>query len=268
MTFTQYIVLAVVQAVAEVFPIGALGHTALLENVLDWQAAGPSIPPSVRLGLALAILAYFWRDVADMVTGVIRAAKGKRDPGTRLALQIAVATVPTLGLGFALQDFIGPWHVPIILGWTIAGGALLLFAIDRMSITVKRVEHASYTDAILISLCQALALIPGVGSAAAMLIMARLLGYERKASAQFAFLLMAPVLAVVAARDALAAFEADGIPPSTTDILGVGICFVSGLVALAFLMAWLKRSTFMPFVIYRLILGGAVLAVGYEWIAA
>ncbi|MSO72678.1 MAG: hypothetical protein EXQ84_03605 [Rhodospirillaceae bacterium] len=262
MTFTQYIALTVLQAVAEVFPIGALGHKELVQHFLDWQGAGPTLPPSVRLGMALAILAYFRRDMTDMVMGVIRAAKGKRDPGARLALQIAVATVPTVGLGFAIHSVIGPWHVANIMGWTIAGGALLLFAIDHMSMTVKRVEHASYADGILISLCQVLALIPGVGGTAAMVFMARLLGYERGAAAQFAFLLMAPVLAVVAARDALASYDADGLLPTTTDFLGVGICFVSGLVALAFLMAWLKRSTFTPFVIYRLVLGGAVLVVG------
>ena len=267
MTLTQLIVLSGLQAVAEVFPLGSEGHSALISHVLHWPVPEGGLGVPAHLGFLLAILVYFWRDVGDIVVGVLRAAKGKRDPGARLASQIAVAAIPTIGFGVAFELYVaGLWQTPRVMGWAIVAGGVLLVLLDRMSMTVKRVEHASYADAIVISLCQVLALIPGVGSAAAPMIMARLLGFERAAAARFAFLLMVPVMAAVAARDAYAHYNAGNAAFTRTDLFSAGICFVAGLIAFAVLMAWLKRSTFLPFAIYRMLLGGAVLALAYEWI--
>ncbi len=267
MEFTQFIVLTVIASVAEVLPLGRAGHDALIAHFLrDWSVYATTRGQiAVHLGLVLAILAYFWRDVADMVTGIVRAAKGKSDPGARLALQIVVATIPTLGLVIAFQYSAGSGYTLMAMGWTISGGALALFLCDRMCMTVKRIEHANYLDAILVSLSQAVALIPGVGASAIMVVMARLLGYERAAAVRFALLLMAPVLALVAARNALAYHDADGIVARGQDFVAVGVAFMAALVVIAALMAWLRRSSFLPFAIYRLVLGGAVLALAAGW---
>ena len=282
MTLTQLMVLAVLQAVTEVFPLSMEGHTALISHFLHWPEITPAVAASTRFGLAAAIVAYFGGDVGDMVVGVIRTAKGKRDPAARLAAQIVVASILTLGLGVAFQIYVlGDWNAPAVtgwtiigwtitswttMGWTVIGVAVLLFFLDSMSMTVKRVEHATYLDAILISLGQVLALAPGAGGVAVMIIMARLLGYERQAAARFAFLLAVPVLTAVAVRDALAAHAVAASGPEVRDFISAGASFAAGLIALAILMSWLKRSTFMPFVVYRLLIGAAILAVGYEWI--
>ncbi len=265
MELTQLIVLAVVQTVSEIFPLGAAGHTALMSFFLDWPVTGAGLAVPLRLGLLLAILIYFWRDVVDMISGLMRAAKGKRNPDARLAIQIAVATIPTLGLGFAFEHYVaGDWQTDHVMGRCIVVGAVLLFFFDRMSMTVKRLEHATFADTIVISLCQVIALIPGVGAAAISVIMARMLGYERQAAARLSFFLMAPVLAAVAVRDAYLRYIADGTTFTRSDTITTATCLAAGLIALAILMGWLRRSTFLPFVIYRALLGIAVLAWAYN----
>lgn len=250
------------QAVTEILPLTSAGHRVLLEPLIGWSQDGSALPVT----LALAILVYFWRDVGDMVVGVFRAAKGKRDSGARLALQILTAAVLTIATGVLLQIYVlGALNPPpAVMGWMMIGTAVLLFFFDRMSMTVKRIEHATFLDAVLISLGQVVALYPGIGSVAAMVLIARLLGYERAAAARFSFLLAAPVLIAIGIRGLVAT------PPQASQtvqgLLPSVAAFFAALIVIAILMAWLRRGSFTPFVIYRLLLGAAVLAVGYGWI--
>lgn len=268
MALTQFIVHAIVQAVTEVFPISSGGHDALLSHFSIWPSPGEVFTLGLRFGLLLAVPVYFWRDVGDMVGGVMRAAKGKRDPGARLALQILLAAIPTLGLGFAYEMYVaGSWETPIVLGWAVVGFAALMLLLDRMSMTLKRVEHTGYGDAIAVSVCYVLGLIPGVGGAAAAMTMARLLGYERAHAVRLALLLAIPVWAAMTARDAYMTFKIHGAVIATTDIAGAGTAFVAALVSIAILMSWLRRSTFTPFLVYRLLIGTVVLLLAYDVIA-
>ncbi len=265
MALTQLIVLAVLQTITEVFPIGAEGHLALISQILPVQPPDIGFPFALRLGSLLAVMAYFSSDLFDMVTGAIRAAKGKRDPAARLAVQLCVAGIVTVAAGSAFEHYVaGGWKTPMLMGWAIVGGAVLLWLFDNMSMTVKRIEHASFADAIVIGLCQVIALIPGVGSAAITITMARLLGYERSDAARFYFLLSIPVSIVLTAREAYRLFDLQRGTVSHIDMLCAGAAFFAGLIGIAILMAWLRRSTFTPFVIYRLVLGAAVLALAYD----
>lgn len=268
MALTQLIVLAVLQSLAEVFPVGAEGHQALLSSIPHWPAPASALRLTLRVGLLLGVMAYFWRDLADMVAGVIRAAKGKRNADGVLPLLIIIAAIPTLGLGFAFEYYLkGDWETLHVTGWAIVGGALLLLAADRMSMTVKRVDHATAVDSIVVGLGQVIALVPGIGAAAMSITLARLLGFERVQAARFYFLLSIPVSIAVIARDAYGLFTIEQGSISNLDILCGAAAFFAALIGIAILMAWLRRSTFLPFVVYRLLLGLAVLAVAYEWVS-
>ena len=163
MALTQLIVHAVVQAVTEVFPIGGAGHQALISQFLDNPPPDKALSLTLRAALLLAVLTYFWRDLLDMAGGVMRAAKGKRDPGARLAAQIFAAGVAATALFLGIERYAAgfadsrEW-----IGWLGVGGALALLAFDTMCMTVKRVEHATFIDAVLIGLGEAVALLPAL----------------------------------------------------------------------------------------------------------
>ena len=178
-----------------------------------------------------------------------------------------MATIPALLLGFILIRYVelSPRSL-VIIGWTTVAGAVLLLAFDQLSMTVKRVEHATVLDITLIGVMQVAALIPSAGRAAMAVTMARFLGYERAEAARISMLLAIPALAALCLHDAIQLGGAGAIQLANADMLGGAVAAVSGLIAVAILMAWLKRSSFMPFAIYRLVLGGVFLALAYGWI--
>jgi len=125
-----------------------------------------------------------------MASDITRALKEKCDAGAALADQIVVATIPTLALGFLLLRYVEINAQSLaVTGWVIIAGAVLLFVFDYLSMTVKRIEHATFWGTALIGLMQFAVLIPGVGRTTLAMTMARFLGYERDAAARLSLLL-------------------------------------------------------------------------------
>lgn len=267
MPLTQIIVLAIVQGLTEFLPVSSSGHLALIPMFTGWPDQGLSMDVAVHVGTMFAACIYFWRDLWAMLLGLTRFLRGKRDPGARLAFQIIVATIPTLAAAWAFEKYVGDAvRQMVIIGWTTVGYAILLFIFDKMCMTIKRVEHASYGDAILIGAAQILALVPGTSRSGITMTMARLLGYERAEAARFSMLLSIPTIAAGGVWLIMKLQKADSMSMTQDALLGMAMSFVTGLFAIAIMMAWLRRSTFTPFVIYRLILGSVVLATAYGWI--
>jgi undecaprenyl-diphosphatase len=267
--FTQWIALAVVQAMAEMLPIGAAAQFAWLHALFGLPEGGPATVPGlgvgIRLGLMLGIAAFFWEDMADMARGLVRAAKGKRDPGARLFAQLVFATVPSIALGIAIERELGTaWHTPQLLAWCAVGVGVVLLMFDRACMTVKRIEHAGYGDVLLLGLAHAAGFVPGVGRIAAAIAMARLLGYERPDAARFSLLIWIPVLAAGAGWQGARLVLGPAPFPTAAVLVGFACAFVLGIALVALLMGWLRRRTLLPIVLYRLVIALTLLVLAYE----
>lgn len=264
MSLTQIIVLAVVQGLTEFLPISSSGHLALVPMLTNWPDQGLPMDVAVHVGTMFAVIIYFWRDLWAMLVGLIRFVRGKRDPAARLAIQIMVATVPVLAAAWAFDKYVGDAvRAMAVIGWTTLGYGILLFVADRTSMTVKKVEHASYSDALIIGMAQILALVPGTSRSGITMTAARLLGYERAEAAKFSFLMSVPTIAAGGLWLALELYNAHDTSMTDDALAAMGLSFLTGLFAIAFMMRWLRRSSFTPFVIYRLLLGGFLLALTY-----
>jgi undecaprenyl-diphosphatase len=271
-SLTHFLVLGALYALAEVLPIGATAHFAWLDGWFALPSAGSNLDAQafglgLHIGLLLTAALYFWQDIVDMVTGLIRVAKGKRDPSARLAFQLVVAIIPTVAAVVGLRYVRDvPWTTPTSTGWTAFGVGMLVLLFDRACMTVKRIEHAGYGDAILLGIAQMCAIVPGVGRIAILVAMARLLGYERRDAARFAFLISIPTLAAAAAWNTYGLVTV-GAPISLRMVaLGVAIALVVGLPVLAAMMNWLRRSTFTPFAVYRLVMAANLVAFAHGWL--
>jgi len=263
------LIVAAVLSVAHIAPLGGAAHQVLFESLGLWAAMPGMASLALSLGMLLAMMAYFWRDLADMGIGIARAAKGKRDRGARLALQLLVATIPVAAIVFALPfvDFSFPPPTPTVIGAAAMIAGALLFLLDRLSMTIKRLEHASYVDMIVVALAQVVAyLVPGVSRAGITMMFARALGYERRDAARFSILLGMPALAGWCALQILALARAGELIWQPQLLAVGGVSFFAGLTALAIMMAWLRRNSFAPFAIYRLLIGAAILF--FVWRAA
>lgn len=258
----QLIVVAAL-SVAHIAPLGAAAHYHLFRTFgFGPEIGGSVVYLAVCVGLLLSMLAYFCTDIWDMGVGLVRAAKGKRDPGARLFWQLVTGTAPVGAIVFALPylEFTRPPYTATVIGWSAVTCGALLFLLDRMSMTIKRIEHASFVDMIVVALAQIVAfLIPGVGRSSITMTFARALGYERADAARFSMLLGIPAMAGWCGLLALE-LARNGALFWRPWLFAVGtVSFFAGLVTIAIMMAWLRRHSFAPFAIYRILIGAAIL---------
>lgn len=264
MTIEQIIVLAVVQGITEFLPISSSGHLILVPQIMHWQDQGLVVDVMTHLGTLLAILIYFWRDVARLIKGALELLKGRVTPDGRLAIYIVLATIPAVAFGIFLKEygFTDLERNVAVVAWnTILYGILMLIA-DMVGPQEKTIANMTLGSALLIGVAQALALIPGTSRSGVTMTAARFLGFTRPDAARFSFLLGIPAIAgagIFTVGDALASGE-----PVTMDaVYCAGLTFGAGLAAIAFLMAVVKRVSFLPFVLYRMVLGGFLLVLLY-----
>ncbi len=264
MSLEQIIVLAVVQGITEFLPISSSGHLILIPALTGWPDQGQVTDVMVHLGTLLAILIYFWRDVLGLIKGGLALFRGKITPEGRLAICIVIATIPAVAFGVVLKKF-GftdlDRNVTVIAWNTLAYGALMLIA-DRVGPQVKTLADVTLPSALVVGVAQALALIPGTSRSGVTMTAARFLGFTRPDSARFSFLLGIPATAGAIAftvGDALAT----GGKVTSDELLCAALTFLAGFAAIAFLMELLKRISFLPFVLYRMALGGFLLVLLY-----
>ncbi len=265
MTLLQLTVIAVVQGITEFLPISSSGHLRMIPLLTGWPDQGLVIDIAVHAGTLLAVLVYLWRDVLGMLAGLVRIRSGMADPGVRLIVHLAVATVPLAAAGYALTEFLGTaWRGSLaVIGWATIGFGLLLYLSDRIGLTVRRIEHLRLSSAFAIGLAQILALFPGASRAGVTVTAARLLGFERRDAARFSMLMSIPAIAAAGGFAYRELAESGDVALQSDAVLAAGLAFVAALIAMAAMMSWLRRASFTPFVIYRLALGGGLLAFVY-----
>ena len=269
MSLTQIVVLAIFHGVSLVLPVGAASHMHILQALTAWPNPSPQLLLALNFGGFVATLAYFGGDAWDMGVGVVRAAKGKRNPEARLAVQFFVASVLALGIGFAFDRYVltEAWNSLKIVAWCTLGFGLLLFALDQTSMTVKRVEHAGMGDTIFVAIGQVVSLVPGVSRTGIAMTFARFLGYERIEAAKFSYLLSLPVLFALIGRGVYDLIDVHALTFGRLEIVASVIAFFTTLPMLAIMMGFLQRRTFTVIVIYRLLVGGLLAMLAYDVIA-
>lgn len=260
----QAVVLAIVQAVTEFLPISSSGHLILVPYFLRWPDQGLTFDIATHTGTLLAILAYFWRDVRDLIVGFFTgrpAESGDYEPRP-LAWAIALGTIPAGLAGLAFKDWIETEaRNPLLIAGTTLVYGLLLWWADRKGSHSREMESLGWRDALLIGTAQALALVPGTSRSGVTITAALLLGFTRPAAARFTFLLIIPISVLVAAIDVKDLVEA-GVTAQQLVPMGIGLVVsaVVGYLVIAWLLSWLRRQSMTVFVVYRLLLAAVILA--------
>ena len=261
MVLLQIIVLALIQGITEFLPISSSGHLLLVPAVTGWPDQGVLTDVMVHMGSFLAVIVYFWRDCVTLVKGAIDLVRGRMTPWGKLALWIVLATIPAIIFGVFL-DKIGFMDVvrskPQVVAWNAIIFGTLLYVCDRYGATRNLMVNMNLPQALIIGVAQAIAIIPGTSRSGITMTAARAMGFNRVEAARYSFLLSIPANGAASALvigDALKNGE-----PITGGVIMTGVLtFFVALLAIAFLMRMLRTVSFLPFVIYRVILGGALL---------
>jgi undecaprenyl-diphosphatase len=254
------LVLALVQGITEFLPISSSGHLVLVPILIGWPDQGLAIDVAAHLGTLAAVLVYFWRDVARMVAGLALLAAGRRDPGARLALNLVIATLPALPIGYLVQLYANEAFRSLeLLALAMVGFGFVLFAGDRMGYAAGKLDKMGAGQALVIGLAQCFAFLPGTSRSGITMVAARLFGYERTEAARFSFLLSIPAILAAAALEGGKMLRAGRLEQLQDMGLTAGISAVAGFLAISFMMRWLRRAGFGIFVAYRLLFGGILL---------
>jgi len=261
MDLLQLLVLALVQGVTEFLPISSSAHLILVPALTGWPDQGLKIDVALHVGTLAAVTCYFWRETCRMAGGGLSLLRGRLDGDARLLLLVVIGTLPVVIAGLLLRDLVaGDWRNPSLIAGTTIGFGLLLFLADRIGRRSATMEGLSWRHALLIGLAQCLALVPGTSRSGITMTAALLLGYQRTEAARFSLLLSIPTTAAAGALMGRELWHSGDLALQLDAVVSAAFAFVAAWLAIGGMMAWLRQSSFTPFVVYRLALGLFLLA--------
>ena len=275
------LILGLIQGLTEFLPISSSAHLRIAGLVMPGaEDPGATFTAITQIGTELAVLLYFRKDIANIFRswflsvfsrqrGAGRFLTPEQRVQARLGWYIIVGTIPIAVLGLMFQDTIRETFRSLwLIGAVLVIFGIILWIADKVGRTDRVLADMKLPKGVAIGLAQALALIPGVSRSGATISMARALGFNRAAAARFAFLLAIPAVLASGIYETYSAIKDQitgegAIPtiPFTWYEIGAAtaVAFVVGLAVIAFLMNYLKKHSFLPFVIYRILLGGTIL---------
>jgi undecaprenyl-diphosphatase len=263
------IFLGIVQGLTEFLPISSNAHLAIIGRLMDSaKDPGATFTAITQIGTELAVLLYFRKDIFAIISAWLKSLKPKSHltiherSDARLAWLIGIGTLPIVVLGYIGQSYIenelrSLW---VIASTLIIFGFLLGF-LDYMGRNERTLDQLTPSHGILYGLAQSLALIPGVSRSGATIAMGRILGYRRESALRYSFLLALPAVFGSGLYELKKAIDEPGIRVFTMSqtITATVVAFLVGYAVIAWLMRYISTKSFTPFVIYRIVLGSALL---------
>lgn len=255
------LILALVQGVTEFLPVSSSGHLIIARALLGQEegwGASHTMDVALHVGTMLSVLVYFRRDFVAML----------RAPVGRLALQVAVASVPVVAAGLALK-LIEPEGLRAVevIAWTTVAGGVLLWWVDARCPEGRAVEDMSWADALWVGAAQVLALVPGTSRSGITMTAARWRGLSRTEAARFSLLLGIVAIAGGGVLEGAELLESGDAQLTAEVGIATALSFLVGWGSIAVMMAFLARASFAVFAAYRIVLGAGLLAWVYLFTA-
>lgn len=264
MGLIEAIVLGLVQGLTEFLPISSTAHIRIVPAMFGWDDPGAPFTAAIQLGTLAALLLYFAKDIIRTATAWAQSLTPGGDRNSaeaRLGWAVLIGTVPIVIGGVLFKDSIetGLRSLYVISGALILVAGLMAWA-EKVGRKERREASVIWLDGLVVGLFQAAALIPGVSRSGATISGGLLLGFDRGDAARFSFFLSIPsvlaagVYSIWKHKDVLLGAQQQAVWVAN------GVSFVSGYLAIAFLLSFLKRHGIGAFVVYRVLVGLGILA--------
>ncbi len=270
----QAILIGVLQGLTEFIPVSSSAHLELAPWLFGWDEGGLvgslAFDVFLHLGTLVALLGYFWRDWVRLIRAFVASLRQRRigpDPDRRLAWLLALATVPAALIGFIGEDLIdevlhgGSDAVRLAIAGFLVFGGIALLAADRLGARRRELTDIGPGTALAVGFSQALALLPGISRSGATITAGLALGLTRESAARFSFLLATPITVGAGLYGSRHLLEE---AHTATEWLAIGGGFVAaaiaGVLAIGFLLAWLRERSVAVFTVYRIAFAALVVA--------
>ena len=267
----EAIFFGVIQGLTEFLPVSSSAHIRIFAEFFGMtEDPGARFTAIMQIGTELAVLIYFRKDIAKIISAWIRSSllRQKLDIDemglARMGWLIIIGSLPIAVLGYLGQDairtnFRSLWLIASVL---IIFGVILGLA-DKFGSSNKSLKDLSIGHGILYGLAQSLALIPGVSRSGATIAMGRILGYSREAALRYSFLLALPAVfgsGLYELKGAISQSDSANVFTLGQTFTATVVAFVIGYLVIAWLIRFITNRSFAPFIVYRIALGAIVLA--------
>jgi undecaprenyl-diphosphatase len=256
MSIFQALVYGIVQGIGEFLPISSTAHLALIPWLFGWHDPGVAFDVALHFGTAIAAIAFFYKDWIRLIRAGF--TKPKTQDG-KLFWILVMATIPGALFGIFLDKYMENFRNPALIGVMLIVLGIVLYAADKFGKRDIDIEATGVKRGLIIGIAQIFAIIPGVSRSGITMTVGRALGIKREAIAKFTFLLAAPIIlgdALYHSKDMIHT-SIDTIP----FVVALLTATIVGALSIKFLMNYLKTKGFGIFVIYRFILGAAVIII-------
>ncbi|MET9150110.1 undecaprenyl-diphosphate phosphatase [Streptomyces griseoflavus] len=270
MSWFESLILGLVQGLTEFLPVSSSAHLRLTAAFSGWEDPGAAFTAITQIGTETAVLIYFRKDIARILSAWTRSLTDKemrRDPDARMGWLVIVGSIPIGVLGVTLKDQIeGPFRDLRLTAAMLIGMGIVLGVADRLAARDesggrhraakqrKELDDLTVKDGLIYGICQAMALIPGVSRSGATISGGLFMGYRREAAARYSFLLAIPAVLASGAFELKDAADGGHVSWGPT-VFATVIAFVTGYAVIAWFMKFISTKSFMPFVWYRIVLG-------------
>ncbi len=253
----QFLVLGLVQGITEFLPISSSAHLILISELTEWKDQGIFTDIAVHVGTLGAVILYLLKEIKKIIFDFFKF----KNNSNFFFIKIIIATLPALIIGFIVYEyFILYFRNLIVIAWSSIIFAIILFIADRKINSHKSWEQLNFFEVFIIGLWQSLAFIPGASRAGVTITGARFLSIKRDSAAIFSMLLSIPI---ILASLSLSLIDLYIMENNTINVLpsifSAFVAFFTALISIHMMMKILKVTNFNIFIIYRILLGIALL---------
>ena len=269
MPILQVIVLAVVQGLTEFLPVSSTAHLYLTSWLLGWHTEALDFDIALHIGTLLAIVLYFFRDWLQILAQGFGMRYGRDEElkQNRMMLWLlAVATIPVGVLGFVFnKQAETTWRNPFVMGVMLVAVGVVMWLAERAGRMRRDLSSLNLPDSVVIGLAQALSIVPGTSRSGITISAGLYRDFDRPSAARFSFLLSAPAIAAAAGKALHDMHQHGGLHAilNAPFVVGVAVSALTGCAVIAWFLHYLRRSSLLPFVYYRIIFGIIVIALAF-----
>ncbi len=260
----EAILLGIIQGLTEFLPISSSAHLRVASELMGIGDAGAAFTAITQIGTEAAVIVFFWRDIVRIIGRWFQSFTGKvsrKDSDVLLGWWIILGTLPIVVLGLLFQDQIETtlrslWFVAA----TLIGFGVLLGIADYVGKKTRPIEKLTWQHGLIYGFAQAMALIPGVSRSGGTITAGLFMGYKREAAARYSFLLAIPAVLGSGFFQLYKALNdpSDSTPMGLTLVATI-VAFIVALFVIGLFMRYITKRSFMPFVVYRILLGIAII---------
>jgi undecaprenyl-diphosphatase len=263
MGFDQILILAAIQGLTEFIPVSSSGHLVLAHEILGGQEnlENPVLDVALHFGTLLAVMVYFKNDTKNLALGAFNILRHRQGPARDAALHMTLATLPVMIAAMVLMaaGFMDNLRSAETVAWASIIFAVPLYLADRYGARAKTLSDINAKPAFLMGLAQMLALIPGASRAGVTLMAGRTLGFSREDAARYSMLMAMPVILAFALFGLIDLLARDNFAALGQAAIGAVLAALFAFVAIDIFLKMTRHLSLLPFVLYRLLLGVAIL---------